>query len=293
MQSTCGGTQALRIFADLALQEATTQQYTPTVLVAAPTWGNHLLIFKQFQQIKFNHLDESGFASYQNYLDTITSAPDNAVLLMHGGATHNPSGQNLSSQEIVALADIVNAKNIKVLIDSAYFGFGASLEDEAVLLSTLMNSFNNCAIAFSYSKNGSLYEHRTGALFIKTENKAALESQLQQMARESVSMAPGLGQDIMFDVLSNHFAEWELEVDTIREALAYKRDSLVDALGSKYEYLKGTRGMFGLLPFTPDIINELKQTYSVYMSSNGRINFAGINPTNFEYLVSAIKKSTS
>jgi aspartate aminotransferase len=286
LQAACGGTQAIRMFADLALKEAKDSAYAPVMLVATPTWGNHLALFKDFEIQKFDHLGQDGLASFANYQAALQDAPKNAVLLLHGGQTHNPSGQNLSLAEFQALAELINSKNIKVLIDSAYFGFGDTFSSEQNFLSALFESYNQVAIAFSYSKNASLYEHRTGALIIKTNNKPAVESQLQQLARESVSMAPGLGQELMLNILTNYKSEWENQVSEVRQALEFRKSILVEGLSAKFDHLKMAKGMFGILPFSPEQIQKIQSEHSVYFPANGRINFAGVNPTNAKTLIS-------
>jgi aspartate/tyrosine/aromatic aminotransferase len=291
MQATCGGTQALRLFADMVKKEAKEQDYTPTLLIGTPTWGNHLAIFNDFNTIKFNHLNPQNLACFDSHKNALETAPDNSVLLLHSGKTHNPTGQNLSLSELISLADIINQKKIKVLIDSAYFGFGDTIEKESEWLSTLSFKFNNFAVAFSYSKNASLYEHRTGALFIKTENKSAVESNLQQLMRESVSMAPGLGQEIMINILQNYLLEWLSEVDEIRAQLNQKRKLLADNLPSNFSHISESAGMFALAPFSPEQIKTIQQEDAIYFPSNGRLNLAGINQSNLDYIIDSFKKS--
>jgi aspartate/tyrosine/aromatic aminotransferase len=287
LQATCGGTQALRMFADLAEKEFLQNSEQPALLVATPTWSNHLAIFKNFKTTTFNHLNSAGLACLESYQNALEAAPHNAVLLLHGGKTHNPSGQNLSLSQFLFLSDLINSKNIKVLIDSAYFGFGDDFEAESSFLTTLKNAYNNFAVAFSFSKNASLYEHRTGVLLVKTSNKKSVESQLQQLARESVSMAPGLGQDIMANILENYFQEWQSEVKEIRNTLNQNRKILADRLPPNFAHLAKTAGMFGLLPFTPDQNQSIRNDFAVYFPNNGRINIAGINPSNLDYIIKA------
>lgn len=284
-QATCGGTQALRLFADLTHKEATEQGYSPTLLVGIPTWGNHLALFKDFQQLKFNHLNNQNRACLDSHKNALEAAPDHSVLLLHGGRTHNPTGQNLSLSQLDQLADIINQKKIKVLIDSAYFGFGDTLDNESKWLIQLANQFQNFAVAFSYSKNASLYEHRTGALFIKTENQQAVESQMQQLMRESVSMAPGLGQEIMLNILQNYLSDWQAEVDQVRVKLDQRRQLLAGKLPANFSHIASSAGMFALAPFTPDQIQKIQQNAAIYFPANGRINLAGINHSNLDYIV--------
>lgn len=291
MQATCGGTQALRMFADIVINDMLpTAAEMPTLLVGMPTWGNHLAIFKNFKITKFNHLNDQGLADYSSYLFAIETAPDHSVLLIHGGKTHNPSGQNLSLQEFLDLAPIANKKQIKLFVDSAYFGFGDTFENDSMVLKQLLAAYDNFALGFSYSKNASLYEHRTGALFIKTTSVDSVQSQLQQIARESISMAPGLGQEVMLNILTNYKSDWQKEVDAIRETLEARKQLLVNNLPSKFSYLLEAKGMFGLLPFTETEIQEIRQNHAVFFPLNGRINFAGINTSNSAYLVEVFSR---
>ncbi len=284
MQATCGGTQALRIFADLVEQEAKQEGYAPSLLIGMPTWSNHLAIYKNFEIQKFQHLNDNGYASLENLKAILENAPQKSVLLLHGGKTHNPTGQNLTPKQLKSVTQQINEKQIKVLMDSAYFGFGDTFKNEQKYLTELFSQIDNFAVAFSYSKNASLYEHRTGALFVKTTNKQSVESQLQQVARESVSMAPGLGQEIMLNILTNHLSGWEQEVTQVKETINDRKLSLLNMLPSQFDYLKSCSGMFGILPFTPEQIQLLRK-HSIYLPNNARINFAGINPSNLDYLI--------
>jgi aspartate/tyrosine/aromatic aminotransferase len=285
MQATCGGTQSIRMMADLVGIEANSEGYSPTLIIGLPTWSNHLAIFKNFAIQKYEHLQEDGFASLENLKLAIELSPNKSVLLLHGGRTHNPSGQNLIIDQLSEIADLINQKEIKVFFDSAYFGFGDSFENDQEFLTRTHQLFNNFAVGFSYSKNASLYEHRTGALFIKTSNNQAVESQLQQNAREVISMAPGLGQEVMLNVLTNHLQEWQQEIDQIRQTLETRKQLLIKNLSLDFAYLGSSSGMFGLLPFSTEQLETLKTEHSIYLPKNGRINFAGVNPTNLDYLI--------
>lgn len=287
-QSSCGGTQAIRLFADLFKKGLETE---PKLLYGAPTWGNHLAIFKGYTQIAFNHLnDAKSEANLQNYIEAIEVADLGSVLLMHGGLTHNPTGLNLKESELDELIVAANNKKIAVFVDSAYLGFGDDIEAEKRYLQKLLMKLDNVAIGISFSKNASLYEHRTGILFVKCDSedsKVAVESQLQQLCRESVSMSPGIGQEVMANIYEGHFENWLSELDSLRLGLDAKRNSLIEKLPA-LSYLQECRGMFGMLQLSADQILRLKEEFSVYISTNGRINIAGINPGNLDYLASSI-----
>lgn len=289
-QATCGGTQAIRLFADLFASGIAEQ---PSLLYGSPTWGNHLAICKDYNQISFEHrVEDHTAASIANYLSAISTAPANTVLLLHGGLTHNPTGLNIVESDLDQLINAANAKNITVLVDSAYLGFGDEIKSEIAYLQKLLSGLNNVAIAISFSKNASLYEHRTGILYVKAPDPTsatAIESQLQQLSRESISMAPGIGQELMTLVYEHHLQEWLSELNGLRLKLDQKRNNLITAVPSLY-YLAACRGMFGILQFSPEQIQKLKTEYSIYLSGNGRVNIAGINQNNLDYLADCLKR---
>jgi aspartate/tyrosine/aromatic aminotransferase len=140
----------------------------------------------------------------------------------------------------------------------------------------------------SFSKNASLYEHRIGVLIVKTKKKREVESQLQQMTRESISMAPGLGQEAMTYILRDHYAQWVKEVEDVRQDLLQRKEMLLKLLPESFQSLRSTAGMFGLLPLNLEQVQRLKKDHAVYVSDAGRINFAGILPGRVGYVAEAI-----
>ncbi len=284
MQSTCGGTQACRLFNDLILRHEGKKK----ILVGLPTWGNHFAVFKDMEPITFDHLNEKGEPNFSAYDQALQEATNKSILLLQGGQTHNPTGKNLSLKQIQKLIPIINEKEIIVFIDCAYLGFGERFEEDRKYLKLCYLNIDNFAFGLSYSKNASLYEHRTGALFIKTKNKEATESQLQQLARESISMSPGLGQEIIVNILKNNKEEWLQEVEEVREDIEHRKNSLLAQLPKEFSYLKNCRGMFGVLQLSPEKIQKLKEEFHIYISGNGRINFAGIRPKKVPYIADSI-----
>lgn len=284
LQTTCGGTQACRIFADLMVQDEVRRE----LLVGAPTWGNHYAIFAGLPIKKFEHLNENGVVNFAAYQQAITDAKPGSILLLHGGPTHNPTGRNLSLEQIHELLPLLKAKQIVVFIDAAYLGFGDGFAEDCEYVRTLFTELEDVACGVSYSKNASLYEHRTGALMIKTDRKNVLESQVQQLARESISMAPGAGQEVMIEVLGNNRAQWLKELEEVRISIDKRKSMLVERLPETFRELLDTRGMFGFLKLTSDQIERLREDYAIYILPNTRVNFGGIKIVDIEYLADSI-----
>lgn len=92
---------------------------------------------------------------------------------------------------------------MKVILDMAYFGLGQDFAADQAWLKLFWDNIDELAMNVSYSKNASIYDMRTGALFIKTKNKEAVESNLQQICRRTISTAPATGQKIIENVVNN------------------------------------------------------------------------------------------
>lgn len=284
LHTVCGGTQGCRLFRDLIDLENPQR----TLLIGMPTWPNHLAIFKSFAIKKFDHLNEQGEASLENCLASVKAAKAGDVLVLHGGLTHNPTGKNLSMEDLKQLVAVLNEKGVVLFIDFAYWGFGEGIEADAEYVRFLFREVENVACAVSFSKNASLYEHRIGSLIVKTKQKAVVESQLRQLTRESISMAPGLGQEVMTLVFKKHFEQWKKEVDGVREDMEYRKALLLKELPESFQKVKECKGMFGILPLTKEQVLRLRKEYSVYVTDGARINFAGIKPKEVAYVGEAI-----
>ncbi len=114
----------------------------------------------------------------------------------------------------------------------AYFGLGQTFAEDKKRASLIWDNIDDVAMTVSYSKNASLYNMRTGALFVKTTNKKAVESHMQQLCRQTVSTAPATGQQIIANVVND---DKKLETRTndvnfMRSSLESRRKSLVEAL---------------------------------------------------------------
>jgi aspartate/tyrosine/aromatic aminotransferase len=50
------------------------------------------------------------------------------------------------------------------------------------------------------------------------------------------------------------------------------------------------RGMFSLLGIAMDVVDRLREQRHIYMTPDGRINLAGINPDNVAYVSKSIAR---
>ncbi len=281
--ATCGGTQACRIVADLLKTSG-----TKDLLLSDPTWGNHIALFQSLNLIRIPHLDKNQNVDFQNYEAVLQKAAPESCLVLQGGQTHNPIGKNLSIAQLEELLPLIKKKNIFVFVDFAYLGMGENLAEDRKMLQFLWNNLEEMALGLSYSKNASLYEHRTGALIIKTNSQDIVRSQLENIIRSSISMAPGFGQEIMNRVFEKYQDTWHQELQTVTDQIQEDRKLFVEAL-PEFDYLAEGQGMFGMLPLSPDHIKTLRTKYGIYLVGNGRINFAGVKESNIEYIRDSLR----
>lgn len=278
LQQTVGGTQACGIYADL-MHSAYDRSH---VYLGTPTWLNHMPLLQPHHLVTFDHLGSDSRVSVENYLEAIEQMKPKDTLLIHGGRTHNPTGQNFTEAELTQLIPAIQDKGINVFIDFAYWGYGDSWEADRDWVKGLWDNLEHVAIGLSFSKNACLYRHRLGALLIKSKNaeeKHTIESNLQALVRASISMPPSFGAELMNDIFSDTklFTQWQSELSQARESINKRRQWLIDALPSKLTTnWEMSRGMFAMTNLTEAQVLNLRKEHGVYMPVNGRINFAGL-----------------
>jgi aspartate aminotransferase len=91
------------------------------------------------------------------------------VVLLHG-CCHNPTGANLTHEQMGQVISLIQNKKAVPFVDIAYQGFGDGLAADAQATRQIASSFENCLIAASCSKNFGIYRERTGILMAITKD---------------------------------------------------------------------------------------------------------------------------
>lgn len=283
VQAVSGGTHGCALISRFLLMNNVEKLIIPT-----PTWGNHYKIFEDHEIISFPHLkgEEVNFDGYKN---AIVEADENTALLLHGGKAHNPTGLNLSLDQLSEISDLANKHEVFVILDFAYLGLSEGMTEDLKYLHKIHEETKNIASIISFSKNATLYEHRVGLLFVQTDKKEVVESHLQKMVRQTISQPAGFGQKIMYEILKNYKDEWLKELGQMHDSIEIRRREFVGMFTNLPSCISETKGMFALLPLSAEKIKELKEVHSVYIPSNGRINFGGLSRKDISYLAEIIK----
>ena len=116
-------------------------------------------------------------------------------------------------------------------------------------------------------------------------------------ARSLYSMPPAHGALLVSSVLgdSKLREEWEIELESVRLRIQLMRDLLCEKLqgnqkGKDFSHIKHQKGMFSFLGISSEEVDTLRAKYGVYMVGSTRINLAGINIKNIDYLSECILK---
>ncbi|MDD3800100.1 MAG: aromatic amino acid transaminase [Novosphingobium sp.] len=279
---TPGGTGALRLAAELLARGGSGR----TVWLPQPCWTNHQHV------LRAGGLGVQAFPAY----DPIANRADLAAMLAAVEAAHpgdvfllqpicnNPTGADLSLGELEQLAEAIAQRGLIPLLDVAYHGFAGGIDEELAYLDVFTARLPELVIAYSCSKNFSLYRERVGALLVKSCDRASRDiahGVVMALARGNYSMPPDHGAAVVAEILGDAAlrATWGAELtqmtqrlNTVREALA----ALGHVGGADLSVLRGSRGMFCQVPLPVPVIRTLREDHAVYMAETGRINLAAL-----------------
>ena len=291
-----GGTGALRIAGDFI------HQHYPhaRVWLSDPTWANHPKIFESASvpTETYRYYNPASFGlDFDALIQDLGQIPAGDVVLLHG-CCHNPTGVDPSAEQWAQIADIITDRGIIPLVDFAYQGLGNGLAEDAVGLLSLSQPGYELLVASSFSKNFGLYRERTGALTIVGKNATTVEkamSHIKICIRTNYSNPPSHGAQAVATVLNDPDlrAQWDGEVKAMRDRINNMRTLFVDTLETKgvrrdFSFIAHQRGMFSFSGLTPEQVEALREKYSIYIVSSGRINVAGMTKDNIGPLCEAI-----
>ena len=295
---TPGGTGALRVAGDYLHR----MYPNASIWLSDPTWANHKGVFAAagVPVKSYAYFDKAtnGIA-FDKMLASLQEVPAGDVVLLHG-ACHNPTGADPTAEQWSQIADVLADRGALPLVDFAYQGFAAGIEEDAVGLRSLCRPGCELIVCSSFSKNFGLYCERVGAMTLIASDAdvaARAFSQVKLCIRTNYSNPASHGGAIVATVLGDPelTAIWQTEVAQMRDRINDMRKLLVQTLAAKgvkgdYSFITQQKGMFSFSGLTKDHVEALKQKYSIYIVGSGRINVAGITETNIDRLCEAISQ---
>ncbi len=259
-----------------------------TVWVSDPTWANHnpIALNSGLKVATYPYFDpETRGVKFAEMLAALDKLTADDVVLLHG-CCHNPTGANLTEAQWDQVAASLARTGALPFIDLAYLGFGNGLEPDAYGTRKVVSAVPEALIAFSGSKNFGLYRERIGAAIIvarDAEQADLANSQLLNVIRGAYSQPPDHGAEIIRTILEDKAlrAEWEAELEVMRDRMVHLRKKLAEAIRQRsnstdFDFIAEHSGMFSLLGLPVEAVEHLKAENGVYMTSDSRINVAGI-----------------
>lgn len=289
----CGGLRLAAEFLKKANPDA-------TVWVSNPTWANHIpllgtagLKIEQYPYYDY----ETHSVRFDEMIDCLSKIRSGDIVLLHG-CCHNPCGADLSEQQWQRVRDVALECGFTVFVDLAYQGLGDGLEEDAYGVRLLAASLPELIVVSSCSKNFGLYRERTGALTVICENEASATvatSQIAAGARAMYSMPPDHGAAVVQLILDDAGlrTEWDTELTQMRNRINGLRAQLVAQIKAAgieqdFSFIEREKGMFSFLGVNIDQVQTLVNDYSIYLVDSSRINVAGVNDENIDYLATSL-----
>ena len=245
---TPGGTGAVRIAVALARTSGVTRVY-----LGVPSWPNHAQILADLplEMVPFDHDCDDGTANIDAVLQVIRDAREGDAVVLHG-CCHNPTGIDYSAEQWGEIAAALASSKALPIIDLAYQGLGAGMEEDAAGLRTVLGAVPEALVAYSCDKNFGLYRDRVGAFYVVARDGSqlpAIMSNAAALARANWSMPPDHGAAAVRLVLEdpNLTAQWLDELDTMRTRMRQVRERLAAAGtvgGLDLTPLAGQNGLF-------------------------------------------------
>jgi aromatic-amino-acid transaminase len=294
---TPGGTGALRLAGDFI------RHCLPGrgIWLSDPTWPIHETIFAE-AGLRVGHYPYVGADNRLNVeamIAALSHLPQGDVVLLHA-CCHNPTGFDLAQDDWLRVLQVIKARELLPLIDFAYQGFGAGLEQDAWAVRLFASELPELLITSSCSKNFGLYRERTGALIVCSSDAEKLldvRSQLAAIARGLWSTPPAHGAAVVASILDDDAlkALWRDELETMRLRIASLRLELVEALqpyglAERFAHIAEQHGMFSYTGLSPRQVQRLRDEYSVYLVGSGRANVAGLDANRLDQLARAIAR---
>jgi aromatic-amino-acid transaminase len=291
-----GGTGALKIGADFI------KRLNPNAIVAIsdPSWENHRALFESagFEVQSYPYYDaQTHGLKFEAMLAAIAALPAGSVVVLHA-CCHNPTGVDLTAEQWPQVVAACQKGGLIPFLDMAYQGFAEGIEPDGAAVRLFADSGLSFFVSSSFSKSFSLYGERVGALSIVTANADEAKrvlSQEKRVIRTNYSNPPTHGGTVVATVLNSPElrAVWEQELGEMRDRIKLMRNAFVAKLAAKgverdFSFVNAQRGMFSYSGLTAGQIERLRDEFSIYAVSTGRICVAALNSRNIDAVVNAV-----
>jgi len=266
-----------------------------------PTWGNHPAIFKRagVDSAKYTYYHEPtrGF-DFDGCVAALNQIPEGEAVLLHSCA-QNPTGVDPTMDQWKQIVEVCKTRKLIPVIDNAYQGYASGdLAKDGAAQSLFEESGLEYFVAQSFAKNFGMYGERIGYIHIKCASKefaAAVLSQVKILIRQAYSSPPRHGAAVVYKVLSTPELkeQWLGELKLMSSRITEMRSALKGAIEAKgtpgtWNHIVDQIGMFSFTGLNKPQVERMVNEFHIYMTGDGRISVAGLNPGNVEYVAECI-----
>lgn len=266
---------------------------------SAPGWGNLYEIARNvgIESGSYRYEpDSTGALNFAILMEDLGKVEADDIVVIQG-CCHNPTGLDLTQDQLHALSTLLAGKKAAIIIDFAYFGLRDGVESDSRAIATVAEVMDEFFVVNSFSKNLGLYNDRLGALsfFSRLPGRAIeLESKAKKRVRATYSMPPvAMARKVALmlnDVKLR--AKWYREIEHLSDMLHQRREALKKQLAAVglYSLIKNPygRGMFINLNLLPHDISRLALEDGIYLLPDGRISIASLQLAEVAPLVTAL-----
>ncbi|CAJ1384235.1 unnamed protein product [Effrenium voratum] len=269
-----------------------------------PTWGNHPKIFArallEYETYPYWHQESRGL-DFAGMMAGIQKMQEGECILLHAVA-HNPTGVDPTVAQWDEIVAACRERKLIPLLDNAYQGYASGdLAKDGYAQRLFTSSGLEFFIAQSFAKNFGLYGERIGYVHAKCATKEAAEvvlSQLKIIIRQAYSSPPKHGAAIVNKVLTTPELKdmWLKELTLMSNRISDMRVALRQAIEAKgtpgtWNHVTDQIGMFTFTGLSKEQVVRMVEEFHIYMTADGRISMAGLNPSNVQYVAECIDKA--
>jgi len=291
---TVGASAALKVAGDFLIQRFPGAK----LHLSHPSWANHRHIFSAcgfeidtYPYLRQNKLDFEGMCA------SIQQMPKGDIILLHASC-HNPTGIDPTLSQWETLSELIHDRNLFVLFDMAYQGFGSGLDDDAAAVRLFADREHEMAVTISHSKNFGLYGERVGllAFFLDSDKtRERVGSHIKSIIRSIYSSPPAHGARIVKTILDSEelTEEWRAELSNMRHRITEMRKALTAELQSRksstdFSFFENQKGLFSMTGLNREQVALLRAEHGIYMPQSGRLSFGGLTSKNVNIVADAI-----
>merc|ERR1712194_870276 len=223
------------------------------------------------------------------------------AIMLHAVA-HNPTGVDPSEDQWKKIIGKVQEKKLIPLLDNAYQGYASGdLAKDGFAQKLLSDAGTEFFVAQSFAKNFCLYGERIGYIHVRTAAKDDADrvlSQLKILVRQAYSNPPKHGAALVNTVLTSPKLkdQWLGELKFMSNRIVAMRNALRVAIEAKntpgtWNHITDQIGMFTYTGLGKEQVSRMVEEFHIYMTGDGRISMAGLNPGNVDYVAECVDKT--